>query len=98
MCEYNFNKKAEIGTTMTWIVATVIIVIMLLIFLFGASLLAGLKKAQVAGGDLFVSSDYTRTDKWINTKSAMAYLITSDKGSAEKWAEKNEINFEEYVK
>jgi hypothetical protein len=92
------DKKATIGTTMTWIIATIIIIIILLVFLFGASLLAGFKKVQVAGGDLFVSSDYTLTDKWLNTKSAMAYLITSDRGNAEKWAERHKLNLEEYVK
>jgi len=99
MCGYNFyNKRAEIGTTMTWVIATIIIVIMLLIFLLGASLLAKLKKTEVAGGNLFVTSDYMRTDKWLNTKTAMAYLITSNKGSVENWAEKNKIDLEEYVK
>jgi hypothetical protein len=37
------NKKAQIGETMTWTVATVIIVIVLMIFMLSVSLIAGKK-------------------------------------------------------
>ncbi len=91
------NKKATIATTITWVVATVIIIVMLIIFLVGASLLAQVKKAQVKGKNLFVSSDYTKTDRWINTKSAMAYIITSDKETVGEWEERNQINIGGYT-
>ena len=37
------GKKGQVGDTITWIVATIIIVVMLVIFIIGASLLADTK-------------------------------------------------------
>lgn len=99
MCGCNLNsKKAEIGTTMTWLIATVVIVIMMMIFLFAASSLASFKKAGIEGSNFLVSSDYKRTNQSLNTKSVMAYLVTSDKASAQIWADKNNLNLGVYIR
>ncbi|OYT35953.1 hypothetical protein B6U91_02205 [Candidatus Pacearchaeota archaeon ex4484_71] len=37
------NKKGQVGDTLTWIVSTIIVVVMLLIFIFVSSLLAETK-------------------------------------------------------
>lgn len=37
------NRKAQIGETMTWVVATIIIIIILIISIYAASLLANTK-------------------------------------------------------
>ncbi|HJX50597.1 MAG TPA: hypothetical protein VJ438_03990, partial [Candidatus Nanoarchaeia archaeon] len=62
------------------------------------SLLGGLNKVDVGAKRLFVSGDYLRTDNWINTKSAMAYVLTSDKGKVDRWAEENKIKRGDYAK
>jgi len=37
------NKKAQVGDTVTWIIATIIIIVMIFFFVFGSSLLAETK-------------------------------------------------------
>ncbi|MDP3965978.1 MAG: hypothetical protein Q8Q04_00420 [archaeon] len=41
------NQRGQVGETLTWIVATIIILIVLIFFIFGASLLGGTKKVGV---------------------------------------------------
>ena len=61
----NLNLKGQVGETLTWLVATILIVILLIFFIFGASLLGGTKKIggfresltsgqTFEGGDLFL--------------------------------------------
>ena len=38
------NKKAQIGETMTWVIATIVIIAVLIISIYAASLLANTKK------------------------------------------------------
>lgn len=40
------NKRAQVGDTVTWVIATIIIVVMIFFFVFGASLLADTKSVQ----------------------------------------------------
>lgn len=65
-----YNKKGEIGETITWLVATIIIIIMLLISIFVVS--AHFRKYKKFGvckeRDLLV------------TKSLTSYLLTKDSG------------------
>ena len=46
------NSRGQIGETLTWIVATIIIVVMLIFFILGSSLLSGTKNV----GDTFRQS------------------------------------------
>jgi hypothetical protein len=71
------NKKAQVGDTVTWVVATIIIVVMIFFFVFGSSLLAETKSVQkfrskivseesVVSYDLFLSKSlytYFKIDK-----------------------------------
>jgi uncharacterized protein YxeA len=92
------SKRAEVGTTMTWVIATIIIVIILLVFLYGSTILGGMNKLSIEGKKLFVSQDYKRTDNWINTKTAMAYSLATNKDDIKTWADKYKIKLEDYVK
>jgi len=61
------NKRAQVSETMTWIVATIIIIIMLLVSVFLASLVGKNKAFPIQNDfDLF------------EHKSFMAYLMTKD--------------------
>ena len=51
-----YNKKAAIGATMTWIVATIIILFVIILFVYGAGVFA--KESWSAG----LSSEYKATD------------------------------------
>lgn len=47
------NKKGQVGETLTWVVATILVIVLLIFFIFGASLLAGTKKVT---GEVFKPS------------------------------------------
>ena len=65
-----FNKKAQIGETMTWVVATIIIIVILVIAVFIVS------SSPFKGGKKFESKN-TKTDLLV-TKSFMGYLLTDN--------------------
>lgn len=71
------SKKGQIGETITWIVATVIIIVILIFSIFVASLLS---KTKVLGKG-FKSEDDGNRDL-IGAKSLTAYLLTkNEKGN-----------------
>ena len=62
------NKRGQIGKTITWVVATVIIIVILFISIFVAtSYLGGSKKA-----------DFSKQSDILASKSFFAYLLTED--------------------
>jgi hypothetical protein len=83
---------------MTWVIATIIIVVMLLIFVYSSSLLAGLNKVNVGAKRLFASNDYSRTNQSVNTKTAMAYVMSDRPSAVKNWAQSNKINLDDYLK
>ena len=66
------NKKAQVGDTLTWIVASVIIFVILFFFIFGSSILGKTKEVVNFKVDLFSKDNYKIHDLFL-TKS----LITS---------------------
>ncbi len=73
----NKNKKAQIGEAMTWIVATMIIVVVLIFSIYASAKLAESKKIihYVKG---FFSEEYERTDDLIMEKSIFSYFLAED--------------------
>jgi hypothetical protein len=72
------NKKAQVGETVTWIVATVIIVVILLFFLFGAVALAETKSVKKFRPSLISESSYQGDDLFLK-KNVFTYVsITKD--------------------
>ncbi len=62
MNRFNIGKRGQVGDTVTWIIATVIIVLILMFFVFGASALGGTKsvskfKKSFLSGEEFVGED-----------------------------------------
>jgi hypothetical protein len=49
----SLDKKAQIGTTLTWIAGTVIIFFVMLIFVLGVTSLAGIKEVQKGVSSIF---------------------------------------------
>ncbi len=62
------NKKAQVGETMTWIIATIVIIVVLVISIFVTNFVFG-------GGKTF--NIFHSTDS-VATKSLSAYLLTLD--------------------
>jgi hypothetical protein len=63
-----FSKKAQVGETMTWIVATIIIIVILVASIF-------ISTAYLGGGK---SINFFKTTDTLASKSLFSYLLTKD--------------------
>ena len=63
-----YNKKAAIGATMTWIVATIIILFVIILFVFASGILG----FELFGGDAYPKETSTKSEQMLfallNTK------------------------------
>ena len=76
------KKNAQISDTMTWIVATIIIVVILMIFIYASSILAKTKVVSYKGPEKEVDL--------LETKTSLAFSINdNNKNKIEEWI-KNE--------
>ncbi len=75
----NKNKKAQVGETMTWIVATLVIIGTLLVFIYGSIFLANSKSLGSDGINNKIKQQIVGTDvDWIDYKNKMAFEIRDD--------------------
>ena len=77
------SKKAQVGETMTWIVATIVIIGILLIFTFVSSLFAAKEGRIVDLGRIYTNEDLVDVN-WLNIKTEIAFGLNQDN--------KNQIN------
>jgi hypothetical protein len=64
------NRKAQVGESITWVIATIILVAILIIFIYASVALSKVKSIKI---DLKANSD--DSVDWINSKTEMAYSI-----------------------
>ncbi len=84
------NRSAQVGETVTWIVATIIIVVILVVFIFISSKIAVLKNLGSNINSLSLGAD-SETYNWVAMKTSFAYLINSEnKNIIDKWIKENE--------
>ncbi len=91
LSHYNFfakNRKAQVGESITWVVATIILIIVLIIFIYASIALAKTKSLK-----LNVKEDSEDSADWINSKTQIAYSINSNnKNKIEEWISQNNEN------
>ena len=76
------DKKAQVGGTLTWVVATIIIIFILLIGIFAASVLGKTKYLDLSFNEELKSSG----GNWENLKNNMAFEKNSlNKEKIQKW-------------
>jgi len=106
MLSSKINLRGQIGETLTWLVATILIIILLIFFIFGASLLGGTKKIggfrksltsgqTFEGGDIFLKKSLF-TYVSLNSESKRIIVDKSLAKSAEKGA--FDLDYEETKK
>lgn len=71
------NKRAQTGETITWIVATIIIVVLLIFFIYISSLYGKAKKIGSSSTEIF-STEYFQTQDLILEKSLFVYFSLDD--------------------
>ena len=72
------NKKGQVGSTVTWIVATLIIIVMLIFFIFGSSVLAESKKLSKKKGSIFSRDDLGQRDLFLEKSIFTYYKFDSE--------------------
>jgi uncharacterized metal-binding protein len=72
------NKKGQIGETLTWLIATIIIVVVLIFFIFGASVLGSTKKVGNFKDSLFSESIFEGDDVFLKKSLFTYYTINKD--------------------
>ena len=80
------NKKAQISETMTWIIATIAIITILLIFIYASSILAEKEKVLHLFGKSSVQRD--AAVDWLAVKTIQALdRDSADEPKINKWIE-----------
>jgi biopolymer transport protein ExbB/TolQ len=78
------NKKAQVGETITWIIATIVLIAILMIFIFTSLALSKLKLFKVN-----LKTDSVERINWIGEKTEMAYSLNSEnKNRIQLWISK----------
>jgi len=67
------NKKAQVGDTIIWVVASIIIFVILFFFIFGSSILGNLKGIDDFRANVFSKTSYQTHDPFL-TKSLFTSL------------------------
>lgn len=85
------NRRAQISDIMTWVIATIIILFVLLLFIYSASIFA--QKTKTVKAKSLVIDLNDKVDL-IETKNNIAYNSASveQKVIIDKWREENEKN------
>ncbi|MCK5624537.1 hypothetical protein KAI04_01725 [Candidatus Pacearchaeota archaeon] len=83
------NNKAQISEIMTWIIATIAILIILIIFISASSFLAQKTKTVQAQN---LEIDFEKEISLLDTKTLIAYSFASEsqRNIIEKWEQENE--------
>jgi len=83
------NNKAQVSDIMTWVVATIIIILILVVFIYASSLLAQKTKIiKIKEMKLEIPGEEIN---WLNSKTSFAYLRSSEEQRQiiDKWKEEN---------
>ena len=83
MLRKKINKKAQIGETITWLVATIVIVVILLFFIFSSTLLANKRKVGEVRESLKSKPLQIQEDYFLS-KSIYSYLYFTKNSPSEK--------------
>lgn len=84
------NKRGQLSDAMTWIVATLIIIIILLVFIYASSVLAEFKEVDVGVKSIVVGENVDGVSDWFNVKTNLAYEINNNN----KLKIEGQINYE----
>jgi biopolymer transport protein ExbD len=75
------NKRGQVGESITWVVATIILIIMLIIFIYASIALSKTKYLKPT-----IKTNSEDSFNWINSKTQIAYSINKDnKNKINEW-------------
>jgi len=88
------NNRGQISETMTWIIATIVIVVVLIISVYASILLA--KKTNILNAGKILNGDGAESSSdFLETKSLQSYFLTpaEKREEAKIWVQNNKIEF-----
>ena len=88
MSNYNLlqDKRAQVAETITWVVATLVIIFLLIASIYFSSILG--KSKNVSKDDI---KTYNIDETWSQLKTNMAYIVNSEnKEKIEVWIRESE--------
>jgi hypothetical protein len=91
------DKKAQVGDTVTWIIATIIIIVMIFFFVLGSSLLSETKKIVGYKSSLFSNNLLYKNDFFISKSLYTYYQIINSKDKTTLMDGIKKLPVEEYV-
>lgn len=75
------NKRGQVGESITWIVATIVLIVLLIIFIYASIALSKVKSLKTN-----IKPDSSSSVDWINSKTQIAYSIdSSNKNKIQGW-------------
>ena len=80
---YNFikNHKGQVGETITWVLATILLIVILIVFIYASIAMAKVKYLKL---DIKLTSG--SSVDWVNSKTQMAYSINpNNKNKIQVW-------------
>ena len=86
----NKNKRAGIGEAITWVVATIIIMVVLAIFIFAANAMGTYRSYTVSSGEVKVNLDsqiITKTELAFEKSEETKTLSLEEKEKIVNWIE-----------
>jgi len=82
------NKKGQVGESITWVVATIILIVLLIIFIYASIVLSEFKSLKINTKKISTGSA-----DWIDSKTQMAYSISSsNKNKIQAWISQETAN------
>jgi predicted PurR-regulated permease PerM len=82
------NRKGQIGESITWVVATIILIVILIVFIYASIVLAKTKSLTFS-----VNTNSEDSADWINSKTQIAYSINSNnKNKIDEWILQSNTN------
>lgn len=83
------NRKAQVGEIVTWIVATLIIIVVLITFIYASSILAQ-KTKIIKVKNLKIGLE--EEADWLETKTSLTYSLASEENKQiiDTWGGENE--------
>jgi len=82
------NRRAQVGESITWVVATIILIIILIVFIYASIALAKTKSLKLDS-----KADSEDSLDWINSKTQIAYSINeNNKDKIGEWISQGRKN------
>jgi biopolymer transport protein ExbD len=82
------NKRGQVGESITWVIATIILIVLLIIFIYASIVLSEFKSLKVNPKKISTGSV-----DWIDSKTQIAYSISSsNKNKIQAWISQETTN------